>query len=124
MSNPRITPKERGLLKGAMRRVFSRSELRLLALKKVAIRHEDDRHPRVKKWGYCESCGEVTPQWKLQIDHKIPIIPLHKSLESLSWDEVVNNMWCEPGNLQAICETCHHVKTKEENKLRKANKKK
>jgi hypothetical protein len=48
MNNPRVTSKERGLLKGAIRRVFSRSDLRRKVIELSRIDHTDSTRPRVK----------------------------------------------------------------------------
>lgn len=121
--NKRITNKERGLLKGAIRRVFSRSDLRKEALDAVTIEHTDTSRPRVKKWAVCPECKQYTPKYLMQVDHQEPIVPIDSSLEEMSWDEVVNRVWCERFNLRALCKPCHNVKTKDENKQRRRLKK-
>jgi 5-methylcytosine-specific restriction endonuclease McrA len=123
MRNPRITPKERGLIKGAVRRVFSRSELRRKVLEKSRIEHYDPTRPRVKKWSSCESCGEAIATYEAQVDHKVPLVPIISSLEEMTWDEVVNGCWCYEDLLQVLCQQCHGEKTKEENKARREHKK-
>lgn len=121
--NKRITSKERGLLKGAIRRVFSRSDLRKEALEKVKIEHKDPKRLRVSKWGKCPICKMPEALYLFQVDHRVPIVPLDRSLEEMTWDEVVDRTWCPIENLQAICKPCHKIKTKEEAKERKKNKK-
>lgn len=120
--NNRLKPKERGLLKGAIRRVFSRSDLRKEAIEAVAVSHSDPSRPRVKKWGICPLCTNHTPLYLFQVDHLDPIIPTNSSLEEMTWDDVVNRTWCDANNLQAICPTCHIAKTKAERAVRVANK--
>lgn len=110
-------------MKGAIRRVFSRSDLRKLALDRTIINHVDNTRPRVKKWSGCALCKNPTPTYQIDIDHIMPLIPLHLTLDDLSWDNVVDNVWCELDNLQGVCKECHITKTKAENKLRRANKK-
>lgn len=122
--NPRITSKERGLLKGAIRRVFSRSDLRREAWNRVIIEHSDEKRPRVKRWGYCQSCGEVVPAYTLKIDHIDPVIPTGQSFEEIGLDKTVDRMWCTVDNLQALCDTCHDSKTAIERKHRKRSNKK
>lgn len=123
MSNSRITKKERALLKGAIRRVFSRSELRLRVMAKAEITHSDSSRPRVKKWIRCETCNQPAAKYECAVDHILPVIPLDKSFEEMSLEEVVDNMWCLEDNLQAICPSCHDEKTKVERKIRTTNKK-
>ncbi len=116
-------PKERGLLKGAMRRVFSRSDLRRRALEQCRIRHSDPLRPRVTKWGYCLDCGTITPLYQMEVDHQEPLIPINKTLEEMEWSEVVDRLWCDVKNLRPLCKPCHKEKSKEENKERRLQKK-
>lgn len=122
--NPRMTKKELGLLKGAIRRVFSRSDLRREIIAKARIQdHVDPSRPRVKKWGLCKQCKEPTPEYLMQVDHVDPIIPLNSSLEEMSIDDLVNNVWCDVNKLNPLCKPCHSKKTKEENRIRRELKK-
>lgn len=120
----KIPPKERGLIKGALRRVFSRSELRRQVLvKSIRPGYYDPTRPRVKKWSVCTECSKMTPTYKAQVDHKVPLVPVDRSLEDMSWDEVVDRLWCDEENLRVLCLDCHAAKSKEENKQRRLNKK-
>lgn len=121
--NDRITPKERNLLKGAMRRVFSRSDLRRLVLNKVDIIYQDPNRPRVKKWSQCPICNKPTPKYLMQVDHTDPVIPTDRTLETMTWDEVIDRLWCHSENLTPMCEACHSEKTKLEREERKLKKK-
>lgn len=117
-------PKERNLIKGSLRRVFSRSELRKEALLKSVIDYTDLSRPRVKKWSRCSLCLRPTPTYLIEIDHEVPIIPVELSLEQMSWDDVVDRIWCDIFNLVPLCKECHRNKTALENKLRRELKKK
>jgi 5-methylcytosine-specific restriction endonuclease McrA len=119
MNNPRMTAKERNLLKGAIRRVFSRSDLRRKVVEATRIDYHDPNRPRVKKWSACQCCGFYTPTYQIEVDHKDPLVPINKTLEQMSWDTVVDRTWCEENNLWGICELCHTNKTKLERKARK-----
>ena len=121
--NDRITKKERGLLKGAIRRVFSRSELRKQVLDAYETEHVDPKRPRVNKWAWCSVCGEVSPKYKMQVDHQDPVVEIHSSLEQMTWDELVDRIWCERNNLTVMCISCHTSKSKLEMKARRAHKK-
>lgn len=59
---------------------------------------------------------------KIVIDHIKPVIRIDG--QDSSWDEIINNMFCEEDNLQAICKICHDSKTMAENEERKENKRK
>ncbi len=123
MNNPRISKKERGLLKGAIRRVFSRSDLRREVLNAAEIDHKDPKRPRVTKWVRCFKCKEPTPKYKAVVDHRDPLVPIHTALEDMSWDEVINRAWCDKNNLDILDQECHNIKTKQENKQRREIKK-
>lgn len=120
--NPRITKRERGLLKGAMRRVFSRSELRQRVLDTATIVYSDTTRPRVKKWAKCPVCLIISPKYLFVVDHIVPVIPVDSSFEEMSLDTVVDRLWCVENNLQPICESCHTIKTSSEKAERKINK--
>lgn len=124
MNNPRMTPKERNLVKGAIRRVFSRSDLRrsvLLTAKVEGITSQ--QRPRVKTWYICRDCDSYCAGYEMQVDHIDPVIPVNVTLEGLTWDTIIDRMWCEKNNLRAICLTCHKKKSKIENAERRKNKK-
>jgi 5-methylcytosine-specific restriction endonuclease McrA len=119
-----MTVKERNLLKGAIRRVFSRSELRRAVIETSIVKgHSDPTRPRVKNWCICPTCKSYTPKSYMQVDHVLPIVPIDSRLEDMSWDTVVDRTWCDRNNLQPICVDCHKVKSKQEQKLRRLNKK-
>ena len=78
-------PKERNLVKGALRRVFSRSELRRRAVEKALVKdYVDPARPRVTKWGRCADCGKMEALYKMQVDHIEPVQPLGITLEEMT----------------------------------------
>lgn len=122
--NNRITDKEIGLLKGAIRRVFSRSELRKEALSKsIIVGYKDPERPRVTKWSICNECKKKEPTYKIEVDHLNPVVPLDTLFKKMDLLEFINRVWCEIEYLQVICKPCHKVKTKSEAKIRRLNKK-
>lgn len=124
MKNPRITVKEYGLLKGAINRVFSRSDLRRKILTDNELQeYHDVNRPRVKKWVKCVACGDPTPKYQTDVDHVVPRVPLDMDFKDMSADEYIDRTWCEENLLQPLCEPCHTGKTKEENAIRRKNKK-
>lgn len=123
MKNPRITPKERGLIKGALRRVFSRSDLRREVLEASRIDYKDPTRPRVTKWGVCAECKKPEALYLMNVDHKVPVVPINSSLEEMDLNDLINNIWCEKENLQILDETCHSIKSKAENAERRRLKK-
>lgn len=124
--NNRITTKERNLLKGAIRRVFSRSDLRRKIVENNVIEHADNTRPRVKRWVRCKLCTKPTPKSYVEVDHLESVVPVDKTLVDMSFDELINRIWCEEQLLQPLCPDCHKEKTslerKERSKHRKAKK--
>lgn len=112
-------PKERNLIKGAIRRVFSRSDLRREALQRASIVHSDPLRPRVTKWVFCANCGVIFPSYLAQVDHILPLVPVNRTLNEMSWDEVVDRAWCDVDNLAVLDKDCHKLKSKEENQERR-----
>lgn len=123
MKNPHITAKERNLLKGAVRRVFSRSDIRKKVIEYTIVYYNNTERKRVKTWCKCQKCLAYTPKSYMVVDHIIPIIGITETLEDLSWDTLINRLWCDQSNLMALCDECHTLKTKEENKLRREHRK-
>jgi len=68
----------------------------------------------------CEECNDCFPASKMQADHIEPIIPL---TGFDSWGAVIERLYCEVDGFQAMCKPCHKIKTKEENRIRRENKK-
>ncbi len=73
----------------------------------------------------CAICGEEVPTTKIvnrkrvkniAVDHIEPIVPV---TGWTSWDDCINRMFCEEGNLQLACKDCHDIKSKEEAAQRK-----
>lgn len=112
------------MLKGAIRRVFSRSDLRRQVVEESVIQgYTDLSRPRVKTWCRCAVCQKPNPKSYTVADHITPVIPVDSSFEEMSLDDVVDRLWCEKSNLQPICEECHLTKTKLEAKARREHKK-
>lgn len=116
--NPRLTAKDRALIKGALRRVFSRSDLRAAVVLGSIVQHADPSRPRVKKWSKCLICEQFIPKYLMEVDHKEPVQPLDKTLDMMNADDLIDRIWTTLANLQCICKPCHKLKTKAEMKLR------
>lgn len=122
--NTQLTNKEKNLIKGALRRIFSRSDLRRKAVDNSTIPgYSDNTRPRVKKWSLCPECSTHTPTYQMEVDHISPIIQVQETLDMLDMIQLVDRIWCSLSNLIAICKPCHKIKTKLENKQRRLFKK-
>ncbi len=62
----------------------------------------------------CAGCAKKAP--KVQIDHVIPVGPSPKGFTG--WDEFYRRLFCEAGNLRALCVPCHRATTKKQAKER------
>ena len=68
----------------------------------------------------CCECGGEFPASGVQADHIEPVVPL---TGFDSWDALIERLYCEVEGFQVMCRGCHKIKTKEENAIRRANKK-
>jgi hypothetical protein len=123
------------LIKGGIRRVFRQSiEMRfVLQNARVELSPKTLKDGSVGKKNQirytCAVCGKLFSQKDVAVDHIDPVIPLHKSEEKMTIDEMAYRIWCDIDNLQVICNTslkktngipsCHKIKTDEENFIRK-----
>lgn len=58
----------------------------------------------------CAACYEEFVATEVQVDHIIPMGT------GRTWDDFINELYCEVDNLQVLCKGCHSVKTKLERK--------
>lgn len=123
------------LIKGGIRRVFRQSiEMRVvLQSSRVELSPKTLKDGSIGKKNQvrykCAICGGLFSQKDVAVDHIDPVIPLHRSEEELTIDEMAYRIWCDISNLQVICNTtlkrsqgvpsCHKIKTDEENFIRK-----
>jgi 5-methylcytosine-specific restriction endonuclease McrA len=121
--NPRLTKRDYALIKGALRRVFARSELHHKVLNKAIIQHSDPERPRVKTWILCPVCNKPEAKSYCVVDHISPAIKITETLYDLTLQTLQDRIWCEEDNLQPICKSCHKVKTLAENRERRKNRK-
>jgi hypothetical protein len=56
------------------------------------------------------------------VDHIDPVIDPTKGF--ISWDDVINRLFCEEEGLQVLCYECHKAKTNEEKEIKKNAKRK
>ncbi len=127
-----LDKKTKNALIGAMRRVWHSCPQRISFLKLHEIREyhvnkAGEVTDAVRVYYRCMSCGvhcktkgnDKYP--KLEIDHIDPVMPL--SGEPLTLDEIAKRIFVDHKALAIMCQTCHKLKTLEENRIRRANKK-
>lgn len=103
--------------------MFSRSDLRREVLEASIVKHKDDSRKKVKTWCECAICKKPEAKSNMEIDHKDPVVPFHLTFDDLSWYDFIDRLWCDSSNLQAVCESCHDIKTSSERKIRNQYKK-
>lgn len=74
---------------------------------------------RLAQFYLCAACAGEFPAKEISVDHIEPVV--NPVTGFVSWDEYINRMFCDKDNLQALCMTCHKIKTKEEKEARTEN---
>lgn len=75
---------------------------------------------RMAKHYKCAKCLGAFPSKDVQVDHIKPIID--PTIGFTTWDNVINDMFCESDNLQVLCLACHKIKSDTEKSLAKERK--
>lgn len=119
-----MTKADKQLIKSALRRAFSRSDLRKRLVESTQVtNYTDGTRPRVKKWSICPFCNKYTPTYLIEVDHIDPVIPYGLSIEDVAVYGLIYGIFCEQENLQALCVDCHEGKTAAERDYRRLLKK-
>lgn len=66
----------------------------------------------------CAACRKEFPAKNVEVNHKIPVIPV---TGFDSWDKVIERMFCEKEHFEVLCKPCHKSVTKLESEERKLN---
>ena len=66
----------------------------------------------------CNGCKKEFTSKDIQIDH---IVPVTSAEGFTTWDNYIERLFCDESNLQALCLTCHKIKSKKESSGRKKN---
>jgi 5-methylcytosine-specific restriction endonuclease McrA len=64
----------------------------------------------------CEKCRKLVEN--IEIDHINPIVDPEVGFQD--WNTYLNRMFCDPSNLQGICNSCHKLKSSKESAIRKS----
>lgn len=123
----------RGLIRGALRRIYFRWPGRKVALAKArvevpAVKKNGDSKKNPEVWYRCEQCqtlgkAQISKASKdkyvrMWVDHSDPVVPVDRLV---NWEEYVDRLFCDPSNFTVLCDTCHRVKSKAENAERRQN---
>lgn len=120
-------PPMKNQIKGAIRRIFRLSPWMSLTLKKVRIEKQKlnkNGEVSAKKDVYyrCRMCNGEFKAKDVQVDHIDPVIPSGKTINEMTYDEIVERIFCNLSNLQVLCKPCHTKKTKDEKQKNKKKK--
>ena len=107
----------KNIIKGALRRVFTRTPLVREVLEESV--HPTKKGVRGGKQYVCAECKNAFPGNQVQADHRIPVVPLDKTIHDLDYNQIVERIFCKKQNLQVLCKDCHKEKSAEERKARK-----
>jgi len=102
----------------AIKRCFSRSPTHKAAMD--AAKCARKKGPRGGARYRCAKCRKDFSAKEVQVDHIQMVVPLGTLSKDMSWDELVNRIFCSEDNLQILCTKCHTKKSKEENAERRA----
>ncbi len=80
-------------------------------------RNEALRLARVARGVYrCAKCSQLYPKKEVRLDHIDPVV---RTSGFTTWDDYFTRMLPKTENWQVLCLGCNHVKTQEENILRR-----
>ena len=104
-------------VKGVLRRLSSRSPAHKECMEKAV--HPTIKGPRGGKQYICAYCKNTFSANKVQVDHVEEVIPVNRTIDEMTWDEIIDRIFCDVSLLQVLCKLCHKNKTAEERKARK-----
>jgi 5-methylcytosine-specific restriction endonuclease McrA len=108
-------------IRGALRRVFSRSPIVRQVMSKVRrevpkLNKDGSRAKKDAVQYQCSACREWIKSTAISVDHVVPVIGVDEGF--VNWDEFVARLFCGEDNLQVVCDTCHRAKTNSERNAR------
>lgn len=107
-------------IKSALRSASQRWPPRYSSLNDACIGQQiNPKSGRLAKHYTCGECKKAFPAKDVQVDHIKPIID--PKVGFVTWDILIQNLFCEKENLQVLCKTCHQIKTNAEKQSKKEN---
>ena len=108
---------ENAVIRGALRRQFSRSpvvrEVLMKERREVPKFNKDGGRAKKDAVQYrCNACGEWTKSTAVSVDHITPVIDVEVGF--VDWNQFISRLFCDASNLQVICDPCHNAKTQGE----------
>lgn len=104
-------------IRGAIRRVFSRSpiirEVLFKVRREVARYNKDGSRAKKDAVQYrCNVCGNYVGSTKVSVDHIVPVVSVSEGF--IDFNTFIERLFCDAANLQVICDPCHNAKTQTE----------
>jgi 5-methylcytosine-specific restriction endonuclease McrA len=103
---------------------FVKSQLRN-GSQKWPPKHKVMQAAKVARGVYeCAGCGQHVPyttkkgdgrKRNIFVDHVEPIV--NPAVGFTTWDDFINNLYCDSSNLQLLCDECHTKKSAEERRI-------
>jgi 5-methylcytosine-specific restriction endonuclease McrA len=85
-------------------------------------RNEAKKLARVERGKYkCAKCNNIFGPKEIVVDHILPVVPVDEGFTNIG--HFVESLFCDINNLQCLCNSCHDLKTENEDILREKNKK-
>ena len=85
----------------------------------IAAVDPTSKGPRGGKMYRCAACGIAFPAAQVQVDHIDPIIPIGTAAKDMSWDTIIDRIFCSADNLQVLCKSDHKQKSAAEMRERR-----
>lgn len=104
-------------IRGALRRVFSRSPIVREVLMKVRrevpkYRQDGTRAKKDAVQYLCNVCSQYVGSTQVAVDHIVPVISVDDGF--IDFNTFIQRLFCDASNLQVICDDCHQKKTNSE----------
>ena len=106
-------------IKSALRSASIRWPVKYGVLKEAAVGKQiNQASGRMAEHYKCNACNNIFPRKEVEVNHKEPVVPL---TGFVSWDDLIDRMFCEKEGLEVLCKPCHKNQTQKENTIRKQN---
>jgi 5-methylcytosine-specific restriction endonuclease McrA len=108
---------QQAAIRGALRRVFSRSpvirEVLFKVRREVPKYNKDGSRAKKDAVQYrCNVCLQYVGSTKVAVDHVTPVVSVDDGF--VDFNTFIQRLFCNEDNLQVICDECHTTKTNSE----------
>lgn len=113
--------KLRNFIISQLRSSFRKYGVKYEVLKEALVgKQVNEKTGREAKHYRCTSCSGLFVQSSVQIDHREPVVD---KTGFKDWNTYIDRLFCSKDNLQVLCLGCHKIKSKDENAVRRIQKK-